>query len=181
MATSTGKTIGLILLIALIAIIALRMTPLIMAPWGSLTGIFSSVRLPHIKTMNFWPFKCFNLSSFSILSLALLVFWIFITIWVYKDAEKRNMNGVLWALLVFIGNIIGLIIYLILRSENGMKREERASVLCPGCQKPVDSNFTYCPECGMRIHPVCEKCNTQVEKGWKVCPNCGEKLTFKNG
>ncbi|MFW6131452.1 MAG: double zinc ribbon domain-containing protein [Candidatus Aminicenantaceae bacterium] len=48
------------------------------------------------------------------------------------------------------------------------------------CQKPVDSNFTYCPECGTRIHPVCEQCHTPVERGWNVCPNCGKKLNFKN-
>jgi hypothetical protein len=39
---------------------------------------------------------------------------IILVIWVYNDANKRGANGCLWALIVFIGGIFGLLIYLAL-------------------------------------------------------------------
>ena len=38
-----------------------------------------------------------------------------IAIWVYKDAETRGMNAILWAILVFLFCIIALPVYLIIR------------------------------------------------------------------
>jgi heme/copper-type cytochrome/quinol oxidase subunit 2 len=42
---------------------------------------------------------------------------ILLCIWVYRDAESRGMNGVLWLIIVLIAGIIGLIIYLVIRKE----------------------------------------------------------------
>ncbi|MGQ9720739.1 MAG: PLDc N-terminal domain-containing protein [Candidatus Jordarchaeum sp.] len=36
-------------------------------------------------------------------------------VWVYRDAEERGMEGVIWLLIVLLTGIIGLIIYLIVR------------------------------------------------------------------
>jgi len=51
--------------------------------------------------------------------LLLPVIWFIVAIlcciWVYRDAEKRGMSGVLWLIVVLIIGIIGLIIYLIVR------------------------------------------------------------------
>ena len=41
-----------------------------------------------------------------------------ICIWVYRDAESRGMNGVMWLLVVLISGCIGCIIYLIIRKDN---------------------------------------------------------------
>ena len=49
-----------------------------------------------------------------------LVFGILILIgvYVYRDAERRDMNGLLWALVaVFVPSLIGLIIYLLVRGN----------------------------------------------------------------
>ena len=43
-----------------------------------------------------------------------LIIWLFVCFWVYKDANKRGENGVLWALIVLVLGIIGLIIYFLL-------------------------------------------------------------------
>ncbi len=52
-------------------------------------------------------------------TLLLPVIWFIVAIlcciWVYRDAEKRGMSGVLWLIVVLIIGIIGLIIYLIVR------------------------------------------------------------------
>lgn len=39
-------------------------------------------------------------------------------VWVYKDARQRNMEPVLWVILICFFNCCGLIIYLISRSEH---------------------------------------------------------------
>ncbi len=175
MATSTEKTIGLILIVIVILALAWRITPLIVAPFGLLSGALHSLRLPNIDTMHFGP-SLIRLSS-SIFSLALLIIWIFVIVWVYRDAERRGMNGVLWALLVLIGNIIGLLIYLIVRSESipalkaGHVTEE-----CPSSQQEVDASFVFCPYCAARIHAVCPECGKATEENWKACPHCGKKL-----
>ena len=87
------------------------------------------------------------------------------------------MNGVLWALLVFIGNLIGLLIYLIVRSDSlPPQAVEPKMKTCLSCQKSVGEDFVFCPHCGARMEGVCPSCGKKVEEEWKVCPHCGEKL-----
>lgn len=79
----------------------------------------------------------------------MLAIWIAVIVWVYRDAESRGMSGVLWALLVFIGNLIGLLIYLIVRSESLPPAARRTeSYICSSCKKFIDKNFRFCPHCG---------------------------------
>jgi len=176
MATSTGKTIGLILLVLVIVFLSLRMTPLILAPLGLFTGAAHIIKMPGIETININPWfpRTWGLSF---ISFVLFLVWIAVVIWVYRDAERRGMNGVLWALLVFLGNLIGLLIYLIVRSDPGKAPpKETASQPCPKCQKPVSPGFAYCPYCGAAMHSVCPGCGKPVEEDWKACPHCGHKL-----
>ncbi|MGB2762973.1 MAG: zinc ribbon domain-containing protein [Candidatus Aminicenantaceae bacterium] len=176
MATSTGKTIGLILLVIIILTFVLKVTPLIIAPFGFFSGALQSLHFPKIDSMHFGP-SFLRLSTYSFFSLLLLIIWIMVIIWVYRDAERRGMNGILWALLVFIGNIIGLLIYLIVRSDSEEEgKPEQATQTCPSCEKPVDSNFVFCPYCAARLHAVCPECGKPTEKNWKACPHCGKKL-----
>ena len=176
MATSSGKTIALILLVALILLLVWRVTPLFIAPFGVFTGMYRGLDIPHLKNFHFGPLG-FRFSSVSFLSLLLLVFWIVIIVWVYRDAERRGMNGMLWALLVFIGNLIGLIIYLIVRTDSApVPLSTQTMQPCPNCQKSVGSDFAFCPHCGTRLQKVCPKCEKPVEQSWNVCADCGEKL-----
>ena len=50
--------------------------------------------------------------------IAFIIFWIVaigLAVWVYKDAKKRDMNAVVWLLIVLLSGCIGCIIYLIVR------------------------------------------------------------------
>jgi len=38
-----------------------------------------------------------------------------LAVWVYKDAEKRDMGGAVWLIIVILTGCIGCIIYLIVR------------------------------------------------------------------
>jgi len=184
MATTTGKTVILILLVLLI-LSFIRLTPLLLAPFGVFTGVIHDLKVPGVRSISSWP-GGFHLTSLSFLSIAFLILWIVVIVWVYRDAERRGMNGVLWALLVLIGNIIGLLIYLIIRSDNlpaprddtestsGL--DSQATITCPNCQKPVGRDSAFCPLCGTRLQKVCPGCGKPVEENWVSCPLCGEKI-----
>lgn len=174
MATSTGKTIGLILLVALIFLIITQFTPLAVTPLAFIPGLIGLVRGSHILGLSQWA----NIVPHSVLSTTLIVIWLVVVIWVYRDAERRGMNGILWALLVFIGNIIGLVIYLILRSSN-LASTESTTVSCPGCEKPLTGEYAYCPYCGIELQAKCPACEKPIQPDWQVCPHCGKKLTEK--
>ncbi len=66
-------------------------------------------------------------------------------VWVYKDAERRGMNGLVWALIVtFVPSLIGLIIYFVVRENEG-------GFECGNCHATVKSNQDYCPNCGSNL------------------------------
>ena len=50
-----------------------------------------------------------------IVVLVACVIFLLITIWVYKDAKKRDMNAAVWLLIVLVTGPIGCIIYLVVR------------------------------------------------------------------
>lgn len=96
---------------------------------------------------------------------------ILIGIYVYRDAERRGMNGLLWALVaVFVPSLIGLIIYLLVRGNY-------SDLKCPGCDAPVKEDYTVCPSCGTKLRPSCPNCSAPVEPEWKVCPRCAQPLS----
>lgn len=177
MAESTGKTIALIILVVIIIFVFLRLTPLFMAPFGVFTNMFRSIRIPDMD-FDWWP-HAFKWTSISIFSLVLLVLWIVVIVWVYRDAERRGMNGVLWALLVLIGSIIGLLIYLIVRSDVlPASQRSQAAQVCPECNQEIGQDYTFCPHCGKRLQGgVCPGCGKPVEPNWKVCASCGENIS----
>ncbi len=95
------------------------------------------------------------------------------------------MSGILWLLLVLIGNVIGLLIYAIVRSETPVRRPAQAGgagpaccppEICAGCGKPLASGYIFCPYCGKSLKTVCPACGKPVEADWKACPACGTNL-----
>lgn len=167
MASSGEKTILLILLIIIILFLFVRFVSVFFYSVGfplKISGFF----LPHGGIIPF----------ISLLPLSLLlIIWLILVFWVYRDAERRGMNGVLWALLVFVGNIIGLIIYLIVRNEEiPRKAVTEPTEPCRSCGKVVVQKYVFCPHCGARLKAVCPSCDKPVSSDWKACPHCGQKL-----
>lgn len=178
MATSTGKTIALILLVffVLAFFVWSSRSPMMIAPFGVFSSIKHLLNTPDWDHFHFGP-DWMRFTSLSALSFFFLVIWIFVIVWVYRDAERRGMNGVLWGLLVFLGNLVGLLIYLIVRSDSvRVSRAEPPPQSCPQCQKTVSAGFAYCPHCGAPMQNVCPSCGKKVEESWKACPHCGESL-----
>lgn len=179
MAASTDKTIGLILLLILIIAVAGILSPFIMVPFVSVTKGLAGLR--HLVAMRHMNFE-FGLPVFpSLIGMLSFIIWIIIIFWVYSDAERRGMSGILWALLVFIGNIVGLLIYLIVRAGNypttPVQRAPAVTTLCPSCSKPVQQDFKLCPHCGKSLRNQCPSCGKNTSPEWKVCPYCGHSIS----
>ncbi len=95
---------------------------------------------------------------------------IIIGVYVYRDAKRRGMNAILWAMVaVFAPSLIGFIIYLIVR-------ENYSDLACPQCGTKVKEQYVICPNCGAKLQPACDNCGTVVEPEWKLCPTCTQPL-----
>ncbi|MGH9777137.1 MAG: PLDc N-terminal domain-containing protein, partial [Candidatus Acidiferrales bacterium] len=68
----------------------------------------------------------------------ILSIWVLMVFYVNADSGRRQMNRLLWTLLViFIPNAIGFIIYFVIRKPIARP--------CPKCQAPVRPEFVFCP------------------------------------
>jgi|SRR6476620_11030646 len=71
-----------------------------------------------------------------------LAIWIFLVVWVYKDAKSRGMdNAVLLTIVTAITGLLGLLIYLLMRPKGNL-------VPCPSCQNKRLEGSAKCPHCG---------------------------------
>lgn len=106
----------------------------------------------------------------SVMMLALVAIPVLIGTYVYRDAKKRAMNAALWTLIALLApGFIGLIIYLIVRSEV-------SDFNCPQCSRQILESFSVCPYCGAMLTEKCQKCAFPLEAGWINCPQCGEPI-----
>lgn len=91
---------------------------------------------------------------------------------VYSDAAKRGMDPWLWmTVAVFVPNLIGLIIYLIVRQS--------VKNACIKCGKGIQKEFKICPYCGQNQEILCENCKKAVAPDWSTCPYCAHPLPGK--
>lgn len=107
---------------------------------------------------------------------ALFVIFLFIAIWVYRDAESRGMSGVLWLILVLFFPLIGLIIYLVVRHDR----------IQPGMAQPYYGQQPWMPPPGGAAPPpatppptmqaTCRTCGSPLAPGATFCGKCGAKV-----
>lgn len=81
-------------------------------------------------------------TAFCIISLIIFIVWLVVVNWIYKDAKKYGKNPILWAILVFLFGLIGLIIYFVVR---GNKKEPGR--ICPNCGREIPFDARTCPYC----------------------------------
>jgi len=121
--------------------------------------------------------------------LLVLVFWIAIAVWVYKDARRRIEDPWLVVMATLIGLIppfIGALVYLLLRPpeylEEARERELEIRAMedrlatrnlhCPVCRAQVEANFLVCPVCTTKLKQACVNCKQPLEALWQICPYC---------
>jgi hypothetical protein len=97
--------------------------------------------------------------------------WILLPTWVYVDATERGgRRAWLFAFLTVLSSVIGLVVYLIARPENGK------TLTCPGCSREVNGG-AFCPHCGRDLSAsFCATCRYPLEPDWAFCPSCRTEI-----
>lgn len=143
----------------------------------SLTGLFSLLFVTIFTAMTisiaFDPYSEKIVILFPIIA-AIVIFLIifFIARFVYKDASQHDMDPWLWMTIsVYVPNLIGIIIYLIVRSNNTFSDK-----ICIHCGKHIKRDFKVCPYCSAELTNKCPNCGSEIMADWNVCPKCGKSL-----
>jgi RNA polymerase subunit RPABC4/transcription elongation factor Spt4 len=91
-------------------------------------------------------------------------------VWVLYDARNRGVaNPFLWGLFALLGNVVGAIVYVLVRNE------QRTQKPCATCGRPVASNHAACPYCGALAQTSkrsCQRCHNELDLEWRFCPYC---------
>ena len=86
-----------------------------------------------------------NILVLSIILIPLILSKIFISYWVYKDANSRGLNPHLWIILIlfFSGSLAFLLYILVVRDEK--------AVTCENCNYTQSAKLSYCGRCGQEM------------------------------
>ena len=117
-----------------------------------------------------------------------LVLWIGIIAWTYRDIHERTRDTafqIVAVLLVLVFNIPGWIIYMILRpsdtlveayarslEEEALLQELEEQGVCPSCKRYVSADFVICPHCRTQLKEPCANCGRPLNFNWVACPYC---------
>lgn len=120
--------------------------------------------------------------------IASLVVFVLVAIWVYRDAESRGMSGALWVVLLiiasllfaFIGGLVVLVIYFILRSEHPVGGYYAAASPYPGYAPYPPPAYPQAPATPPPPAPsgstTCRNCGAPLAPGATFCGRCGTRL-----
>ena len=127
-----------------------------------------------------------------IFSYGLVVFCFVVLYWVWLDSGERTSNRTVrisYVILVAVLNVVGLLIYLIIRPSQTieeiywadlerryLKYETAELGDCPRCGFQLFPGYTYCPNCRYKLKTKCPRCKVYVGKKNKFCPHCGGEL-----
>jgi zinc ribbon protein len=132
----------------------------------------------------FWLFCAF--------SVAAVIVFILVALWVYRDAESRGMSAGLWVVALilaslfftFVGGLVVLILYLIIRTEHPMGGYPVGYAPPPGYYQypppqpmgpaPPPAGVVGIP--GLELPRNCRNCGTRLNPGAAFCPYCGAKV-----
>ncbi len=116
-----------------------------------------------------------------------LILFIFVAVWMYRDANSRGMSGGIWVLILllaslfgsFIGGLIVVIIYLLVREGHlGGSRPYAYGYGYP----PPGYGYPTAPPPGYPPAPPgtaagrCPRCGAATNPGARFCASCGSPL-----
>lgn len=118
----------------------------------------------------------------------MLALWLAMVFWTYHDIRSRTQDiyvQVFAVALVVVFNVLGLLLYLMLRpketiaeayerslEEEAILQELEERPHCPGCHRRVEKDFIICPVCQTRLKQECLHCGRLLQLDWNVCPYC---------
>lgn len=138
---------------------------------------------------NFFSSPTFKLFT-RMFSLFVIVIWMSLIYWTYRDAKRRGALSVYWAAVVLFFNIFGWFVYLIVRPpeylDDVKEREleirsqeaalDKSDLVCSSCFKPIEPDFLICPYCLKKLKESCPRCGRALRISWTVCPYCKATL-----
>ena len=117
-----------------------------------------------------------------------VVFWLAVGYWVYKDARRRIEDPWLVGAATVLGLIppfVGALIYMLFRPpeylEDVRERELEIKAMedsldvserCPVCRAAIEPTFLACPVCTTKLKDSCRRCKAPLEPLWQMCPFC---------
>lgn len=116
--------------------------------------------------------------------------WLAIIIWVTRDSINRSSSLIFQTFAILINIIVpilGVLLYLIIRPgktnteryyeelEHRMLMEGggETNATCEKCLTLVGKDYTFCPNCGVKVKKSCAKCGKDFPSLWDICPYCG--------
>lgn len=127
-----------------------------------------------------------------LLLFALAFFWLVIIGWVWVDSGERTTDRatrVGYVGLVVVFNVIGLLIYFIIRPSETIeeiywadlerryiKYETSELGDCPRCGTQLYPGYVNCPNCGYKLKIKCTGCDVYIDKDNKYCPYCSTQM-----
>jgi RNA polymerase subunit RPABC4/transcription elongation factor Spt4 len=124
-----------------------------------------------------------------VLAFCLVVLWLALVLWTYKDARKRVEDPVVVGVAVLTSLVLpfmGTVIYAILRPAEylvevrerelevrAMEQELQIMRACPSCGELIKPEYVACPSCRRTLRSTCPSCDRVQEPSWKLCPYCG--------
>ncbi len=128
--------------------------------------------------MDFVSFRLIWMIPVAILFVLLMILiGISILVWVYKDAKKRDMEAGIWLIIVLMFHLLGIIIYLIVRSPLPEKTPVAAYNQNQGYNYVQEQSPQYYREIPkQQVLRACPVCNTQLDRNAIFCPSCGNRL-----
>lgn len=121
----------------------------------------------------------------------LVLMWLALALWVYKDARRRNeAPGYprLMALIALAIPYFGPLLYIAVRPAETLDEQKdreletlalmrEASLRCPDCGHPTEPGYMSCPSCRRKLKDPCGTCGKPVDPRWSTCPWCEATLT----
>jgi RNA polymerase subunit RPABC4/transcription elongation factor Spt4 len=120
-----------------------------------------------------------------------VVLWFAVAIWAYRDIKSRTndvTSQAIAALLVLLFNVLGLLLYLVLRPQQTLSENYERSLeaeallheledqrLCPACKRRVEDDYVICPYCRVELRDLCSQCGKALSLSWSACPYCGKQ------
>jgi hypothetical protein len=124
-----------------------------------------------------------------------VVFWLGLAFWVYRDARRRLDDGWLVGTATLVGLVpfIGPLVYLLFRPAETLAdvrireiemraletRLAKAQPTCPVCRTGVDPSYLVCPVCTTQLKEPCTACKAPLEPLWSICPFCATPVGAK--
>ena len=95
------------------------------------------------------------------------LYWLLCVLWTYANARKYGQNVLLWTLAVLFTNLLGILIYLLVRGSVQK---------CPGCNEAQSAANEHCTCCGAALKRTCAKCGAPAVASDTYCKKCGAPL-----